>query len=391
MTRSAAAVIVEPWQHETRFSRCSLTSRQVPTMPDRREILQSFGAAAAGSLLSGALTRFASAVESTGERIKIGQIGVGHAHASKLAAYRESPDYEVVGIVEPDAELRSKAESDETFRGLPWLSRDQLLGTRGLQAVLVETRVRDLLDNAKACVAAGKHVHLDKPAGESLVEYRHILADAQRQKLLVQMGYMYRYNPGIILLRDLLQQGWLGEPFEVHAVMSKVIAPGSRRGLAEYPGGIMFELGCHITDLVLGVLGAPASVVGYQQHAAKTDDVLADNMLAVLQYPRAMATVKSSAMEVEGFARRHLVVCGTEGTFHLQPLDDPAAKVAFSQPRGKYQRGYQDVSFPKFTRYLADAADMAAIIRGAKPSDFSYRHDLDVQTTLLTACGLPLE
>lgn len=360
-------------------------------MPDRREILQAFGAAAAGSLLSGALGRFAAALESTGERIKIGQIGVGHAHASKLAAYRESPDYEVVGIVEPDAELRSQAERDETFRGLKWMTRDELLSTPGLQAVLVETRVRDLLDNAEACIAAGKHVHLDKPAGESLPQYRRILAEAERQKLLVQMGYMYRYNPGVILLRDLLGQGWLGEPFEVHAVMSKVIAPGSRRGLAEYPGGILFELGCHITDLVLGVLGRPANVTSYKQHAAQVDDALADNMLAVLEYPRALATVKSSALEVEGFARRHLVVCGTEGTFHLQPLDDPAAKVAFSQPRGKYQRGHQDVAFPKYTRYVADAADMAAIIRGAKQSDFSYQHDLDVQTTLLTACGLPLE
>ena len=34
-------------------------------------------------------------------RLKMGQIGVGHAHATKLQVYRESPDYEVVGLVEP--------------------------------------------------------------------------------------------------------------------------------------------------------------------------------------------------------------------------------------------------------------------------------------------------
>ncbi len=360
-------------------------------MSDRREILRHFGITAAGSLLAAALERFAGAAESSGERIKIGQIGVGHAHASKLAVYRASDDYEVVGIVEPDAELREQAARDATYRGLPWMTREQLLNVPGLRAVLVETRVRDLLENARACIGAGKHVHLDKPAGESLPDYRRLLADAERQQLLVQMGYMYRYNPGVILLRDLLKQGWLGEPFEVHAVMSKVIAPADRRGLAEYPGGIMFELGCHVTDLVLGVLGAPAKVTPYKQHAADLDDTLVDNMLAVLEYPRAIATVKSSALEVEGFSRRHLVVCGSAGTFHLQPLDDPAARVAFSQPRGKYRRGYQEASFPKYTRYVADAADMAAIIRGVKPADFSYQHDLDVQTTLLAACGLSPE
>ncbi len=114
-------------------------------------------------------------------------------------------------------------------------------------------------------------------------------------------------------------------------------------------------------------------------------------MLAVFEYRKATATVKSSALEVEGFDRRHFVVCGTEGTFHIQPLDDPRASVALSKKRGDYQRGYQDVAFPKFTRYVADAADMAQVIRGEKPSDFSYQHDLAVQTALLEACGLPPE
>jgi predicted dehydrogenase len=202
------------------------------------------------------------------------------------------------------------------------------------------------------------------------------------------MGYMYRYNPAVVLLREFLQRGWLGEPFEVHAVMSKVVAPAERRNLAEYRGGIMFELGCHLIDLVVGVLGRPGKVTAFPQHAAPSDDQLLDNMLTVFEYPRATATIKSSALEVEGFARRHLVVCGTEGTFHIQPLDNPAARVALSKPRGEYRTGYQDVSFPKYTRYVADAADMARIVRGEKEADFSYDHDLNVQTALLQACGI---
>src|SRR5262249_59347608 len=104
------------------------------------------------------------------------------------------------------------------------------------------------------------------------------------------------------------------------------------------------------------------------------DDRLMDNMLAVLRYPRATATVKSSALEVEGFDRRHLVVCGTEGTFHIQPLDNPAARVSLSQARGEFKKGTQDVKFPKYTRYVEDAADMARIIRGGKTTDFYDEH-----------------
>lgn len=320
--------------------------------------------------------------------IKIGQIGVGHSHATKLAAYRASADYEVVGAAEPDADLRKRAESQDAFRGLKWMTRDELLKTPGLEAVLVETRVADLLDNAEACVQAGKHVHIDKPAGESLPQFRRILDSAAKQKLIVQMGYMYRYNPAVVLLREFLKKGWLGEVFEVHAVMSKVVAAEERKRLAQFRGGIMFELGCHVLDLVVAILGKPKEVVPFPLHSAKADDGLADNMLAVLSYPKATATVKSSALEVEGGARRHLVVCGTEGTFHIQPLDSPAARVSLSQARGEYKKGTQDVTFPKYVRYIDDAADMARAIRGEKPFEFTSEHDLAVQETLLKACGV---
>lgn len=357
--------------------------------PTRRDALTRLGTAV---VLGGAATSATAGEPRPAKgRIKVGQIGVGHAHAGKLSVYRESPDYEVVGVVEPDPELRKRAENSPTYRGLKWLTRDQLLRTPGLLAVLVETRVRDLLDHAEACVSAGLHVHIDKPAGESLPQLRRILGTAAGKKLLVQMGYMYRYNPAVVLLRDFLRKGWLGEVFEVHAVMSKVIDPAGRGRLAGYRGGTMFELGCHVLDLVVGALGRPEEVAVFNRHSSALDDGLLDNMLAVLSYPRATATVKSSALEVEGFDRRHLVVCGTEGTFHIQPLDDPVARVSLSGPRDQYRKGTQEVKFPRYTRYAGDAADMARIIRGEKAADFGYEHDLAVQETLLRACGLPLK
>lgn len=354
-------------------------------MTTRRAFLQTVSAGCAAAAVG------AFAGEGGRGPIRIGQIGVGHAHASKMGVYRQSKDYEVVGIVEPDAELRRRAESQPAYKDVSWMTQEELLGAPGLEAVLVETRVRDLLDTAEACVAAGKHVHLDKPAGESLPQYRRLLDAAAKKKLLVQMGYMFRYNPGVVMLREFLREGWLGDVFEVQAVMSKVVPPAERQRLAEYAGGIMFELGCHVIDLVVGVLGKPAEVVAFSQHASGQDDRLVDNMLAVLRYPRALASVKSSAQEVEGGERRHLTVCGTEGTFHIQPLDAPKARIALSRARGSRKAGLEEINLPKYTRYVDDAADMARILRGEKESDFSYAHDLAVQETVLRASGLPME
>lgn len=323
-------------------------------------------------------------------KIRYGQIGVGHAHATKMSVYRNSDDYDVVGVAESDPGLRNRFTDHPAYRDLKWMTEEELLNSPGLQVVGVETKVRDLLTTAEKCIAAGKHIHLDKPAGESLPKFRSILDEAAKKHLAVQMGYMYRFNPAVVFMRDCLKKGWLGEPFEVHTVMSKVVPPSSRKGLADYTGGMMFELGCHIMDLAIGVLGRPETVQSVRQHAADIDDTLVDNMLATLVYPKAIATVKSSAMEVEGFARRHFVVCGTEGTLHIEPLDRPDVRVAFSTPRGKYKKGYQTIEYGSYSRYTGDAADLAAIVRGEKDPEFSYEHDLAVQETLLKACGMPL-
>lgn len=322
--------------------------------------------------------------------IRVGQIGVGHAHASKLSAYLDSPEYEVVGIVEADQGLRGQAESRAPFRDCTWMSEEQLLGTPDLQVVLVETRVRDLLSTAARCIAAGKHIHLDKPAGTSLPAFTSLLRQAEQQQLMVQLGYMYRFNPAIVLLRQLIEAGAMGHVFEAHAVMSKVVAAEARQEHAEFSGGMMFELGCHLIDLMVGLLGVPERITPYAQHAADVDDPLVDNMLAVFEYPRTLATVKTSAMEVEGFSRRHLVVCGTKGTMHIQPLDSPSARLTLSEPHGGYAAGTHELNFPKFTRYVADAADMAQILRGEKLDDFGYAHELAVQTAVLQASRMPL-
>ncbi len=370
------------------------------SMLDRRDVLKWLGSAAAtnGMGLAQSSRSIASETEVSPRtplpRIKIGQIGVGHAHADKLAVYRNSPDYEVVGIVEPDEKLRLAAQNKPAFKDLPWMTREELLAQPGLQAVLIETEVRNLLDQAEACIAARQHVHLDKPAGESLEQYRRILQNAERQSLLVQMGYMFRYNPGYLLLKKFIQQGWLGEIFEVHAVMSKVLDPGTRDQLGAYPGGIMFELGCHVIDLVLNILPPPDRITSFGRQVVTGKDPLVDNMLAVFEYPKATATIRSTGVEVEGFARRHVTVCGTRGTFHIQPLDNPSIRLSLAESvtdpdTGKvYRKGVQEIELPKYARYVGDAADMAMIIRGEKPSDYSYAHDLAVQTAVLQASGL---
>ena len=141
-----------------------------------------------------------------------------------MATFRKLSDhYEVVGIAESDPELRKKRGKDPAYQGLTWMTEEQLLNTKGLQAVAVEVNSGDdrLMDITGRCIDAGMHVHLDKPGGESFSAFKKVLDEAGRRNLTVQLGYMYRNNPAVQFCLRAVREGWLGQVFEVHCVMSK--------------------------------------------------------------------------------------------------------------------------------------------------------------------------
>lgn len=348
----------------------------------RRNVLGSVAALAAGAVLP-----LRSVIAADKPRIRIGQIGTSHAHANKLSVYRSSPDYDVVGIVEPDGKRWESARSQAAYRDVPRMTEHQLFNTAGLQAVMVETAVADLVPTGQRCLDAGFHIHLDKPAGGSLEPFAKLLATAEAKQRMVQMGYMLRYSPATALLKRLTKAGALGEVFEVTAVMSKVVAAGERKMLAQFPGGMMFELGCHVIDSVVGLLGKPTKITAFPQ-SILPEDGLRDSMLAVFEYPKATATVRSSALEVDGGIRRQFVACGTDGTLRTEPLEPPQVRLSLAKAFEEFKKGTQEVEMPKYARYVGDAADMAAVLRGEKPNDYPPGHDLLVHECVLKASGM---
>ena len=325
-------------------------------------------------------------------RIRIGQIGTTHAHAAgKMDTMRASADFEVVGVVEPDERKRAALSGNKTYAGIPVMTEEELLNAPGLQAVAVETDVKNLVPAAARCIAAGKHIHLDKPAGESLPALRRLLDDATARKLTVQMGYMLRYNPAFELCRKLIHEGALGEIFSIEAAMGKIQGDAERRALAAYRGGAMFELGCHVIDSVVAILGRPEKVTPHSRSASPLKDGFPDNQTAVLEYPSAIVTVRSVLVEWDGGARRQFVVCGTKGTMDIRPIEHPEARLTLSAAHGEYKAGRQTLTFPKGRgRYDGDFEDLAKVIRGEKAHDFPPAHDLAVHETILLASGLPI-
>lgn len=332
----------------------------------------------------------AAAIPDTGatakEPIPCGVLGLGHAHALDVVkVLRASHHFELVGVCESDQTVRARVEKSPALKDVPWLNQEALLADTRVAMVAVESTVPLLLDYAHAVVAAGKHLHLDKPAGASLPEFKALLAKAAEQDLLLQMGYMFRYNAGFDLVRRAAREGWLGEVYSIHASMCTGLNAVKRESISWHPGGIMLELGCHLIDMVHLLLGPPAKVTSFLRKDSRFSDGLTDNALAILEYDRAMAVIETAAMEVNAFPARRFKVCGPDGTIILEPLEPPAARLCLRSAVAGFKAGWQTVPLEDIPRHVRDFEDLAVCIRGEARFAYSKVHDLNVQRTVLQA------
>ncbi len=317
-------------------------------------------------------------------RLRIGQIGAEHAHAAgKMEAMRSLKSlYEVVGIAS------ASEPKDKVYQELPRMSEDELLALSDLKAVTVETRVEDSCKTALKAIRAGKHVHLDKPGALDHEEFKIMRLEAAQRGLVVQMGYMLRYNPAVVAVVEAMQKGWLGEILEIDAMMGKLADASTRKKIGALAGGGMFELGCHLIDTVITLLGKPAAVHAFSTPTNPADGVQ-DNQLAVLEYPKATATIRCDHADQAGGPRRRLMVAGTKGCIEIRPLESGEFTAWFASETGPYKKGEQQVKLPvPKGRYDAEFADLAKVIRGSKQLAWNEVHDIAVHETALRAAGV---
>jgi predicted dehydrogenase len=326
------------------------------------------------------------------KKIKIGQIGIGHNHGiSKMLAVRKFPElFEVVGYAEENERWIEKRGDLKGYVGLPRLSVEDVI--KKSDAVLIESDVWDLTKYAKMCIDAGKHIHMDKPASGTLKEYKTLLDTAKEKNLVVQLGYMYRYNPAVVKCFEHIRNGDLGEIYSINAEMSTFHSPSYKKWLTNFGGGIMYILGSHLVDLIVYILGEPKKTTSFMKHTGLDGIDLEDNNLAVLEYEKALARVFVSSVEVNGWGRRQLVVSGSRGTVNIVPIENDCymtyADTEISTHPYEDMKNVVDIQdVPKDSRYDDMMQDFYAYIKGIKQNPFSYEHDYLVQKVLSEIVG----
>ncbi|MEM7031353.1 MAG: Gfo/Idh/MocA family oxidoreductase [Chloroflexota bacterium] len=327
-------------------------------------------------------------------KLKLAQYGISHDHAAgKTRVLKASDQVDFCGIFEPSATTRDMLGNGDIYDGVHWFSsKDEILEDEDIVGIAIQGKVSQNLTFAREALEHGKHIWLDKPAGDDLAEFQAVLDLAREKNRLVQLGYMFRYNAGFQFILDWANSGKFGDIFSVRARISTGHANEAHwqrwDSHGEKEGGIMFILACHLIDIIVALLGRPDQVTAFLRSEDTEFPWYRDNNIAVFEYPKALAVLESTALEVSSGASRRLEVYGTRGSAILEPLEPPQLRLCLDEDRDGYQAGWQTVPVENRPRYVESLRAFIADIRGEKTPDRTQDHEFTVQETVLRAAGL---
>ena len=249
--------------------------------------------------------------------IKVGIIGYGYAskvfHAPLVASV---PGLRLAAIVSSDA---GKVKAD-----WPEVSVDAtpaaLLARAELDVVVIPTPNDTHYPLAMQALEAGKHVVLDKPFTLTHAEARALNASALRKGRMVSAFHNRRWDADFLTLKALVASGELGRivHFESHFDRYSPEVRTRWRESTAPGGGLWYDLGPHLLDQALQLLGKPEAIT--LSLARQREGALADDYFhALLQYGETRAVLHASVLAVKPGPR--FTVHGTRGSFLKDGLD----------------------------------------------------------------------
>jgi len=326
-------------------------------------------------------------------KIKIAQIGTSaNSHGNFIweSMIKQKDIFDVVGYALPENEREKFPDRAKAFDGYNELTVDEILNNPEIEAVAVETEEIYLIKYALMVANAGKHLHMEKPGGVDLADFEKLVEILKSKNLTFSTGYMYRFNPKIQEALAKVKNGELGEIYSVEAHMDCKHPAEVRQWLQNFPGGMMFFLGCHLIDLIYQIQGEPEEIIPFNCTTGYDEVTANDYGMVVFKYKNGVSFAKTCANENGGFLRRQLVICGEKGTIEIKPLEAfteggqyTVMNEVYSTEWGKeWDTSKSDV----YDRYDDMMRNFAEMVRG-KENPYSYDYELGLYKLILKSCG----
>ena len=328
--------------------------------------------------LSAALLCFTAAALAQEPPVRVAIIGLEHGHVTGfLHAFPQQHDAELVGIVDPNADLRAKYEQQfHLEHALFYPTLDALLAQQHPQALLVYTSIGEHRRIIEQAAAHHLDVMVEKPLTLSLADALAIRRTAREHKIHVLVNYETTWYPSNQALHKLLQEGRLGDLRKVvihdgHQGPKEIgVQPEFLHWLtdpAQNGAGALYDFGCYGADLMTWFMHgeAPLSVTAVAQtDKPETYPRVDDDATIILRYPKAQAVLMPSWDWT--FSRKDTYVYGTKAYAIAPDATHIVERMAESSPQAALTTPPLSPPQDSSLHYLA------AVVRGQLDPD----HDL---------------
>ena len=180
------------------------------------------------------------------KKIRAAVIGVGYLGRFHAQKYAQASDCELVAVADARQQARDQVGAELGVRTVA--DYRELLGS--VDAVSVATQTPAHFEIARDFLNAGAHVLVEKPITETAEEARELIALAARQKRILQVGHLERFNAAILAAEPSLNSPRF---VECHR-----LAPYRERGTDV---NVVLDLMIHDIDLVQTIVGVPIATI----------------------------------------------------------------------------------------------------------------------------------
>lgn len=187
---------------------------------------------------------------------RLGFLGTGWIGCHRLRAVAASGLADVVAVCDPapDAEEAALAAAPGARR-MRW---PEML-REGLDGVVIATPSALHAEQALAAIEAGVAVYCQKPLARTAAEAAQVVQAAEDRGVLLDVDLCYRRTEGMQRVKALVDAGELGRVTGLHLVFHNAYGPDKPwfTDPALSGGGCAMDLGIHLVDLALWLLGYP--------------------------------------------------------------------------------------------------------------------------------------
>lgn len=220
---------------------------------------------------------------STPENLHIGLLGFGSMGRTHTWAVQNLPFFygelpfcaKTIGVCTTDIQKSQRVAKDFQIP-LATANEDELIYDPSIDIIDICTPNIAHFETLKKAIAAGKHVLCEKPLCINPKEARVLLSLPRREGQILGMTFNYRWMAPVLRAKQLVDEGRLGRILSFRAAYlhssatDKTRRAGWKQDKTVCGGGVLFDLGSHVIDLINTLCGRIQAVSGMAQIAYPT-------------------------------------------------------------------------------------------------------------------------